>query len=365
MPSSQPDDDGVFLEDVQVPFTRSKQTEDASSRSSSQATTSAPEKKKTTATKRQRSIADMFTSTPTSKKVKATAESSATSTPPKVTEALAFGTVKLNAIPFNLATFVDSLSDENRQLLDLESKTMGNSWLKLLQVEITKAYFLRLKTFLHKEMNGGVIVFPPAQDIYAWSRTPLGKVKVVIIGQDPYHGRNQAHGLSFSVPRGVNVPPSLVNIYAELKNEYDGAFTAPKHGNLSAWASEGVLLLNTCLTVRAHEPGSHADKGWEQFTDKVVDVIDRYGGANLPTTSGEKGFGNGVVFIAWGAWAAKRVAKLDQSKHLILKSAHPSPRSADRGFFGNNHFKLANAWLEKKYGDAGTVDWCSITKQEE
>jgi len=134
----------------------------------------------------------------------------------------------------------------------------------------------------------------------------------------------------------------------------------PTRSNLTAWAENGVLLLNTCLTVRGGDAGSHSGKGWEEFTDKVVDVVDRYGGANLATSSGAGGRGRGIVFLAWGAWGTKRVAKLDKKKHLILTSAHPSPLSASRGFLGNGHFKKANEWLEEKYGEDGRVDWCKL-----
>ncbi|KAF9466529.1 uracil-DNA glycosylase [Collybia nuda] len=245
---------------------------------------------------------------------------------------------------------------------------MGKSWLKVLKDEIRKPYFISLKKFLWAEGVRGpddtpksVKVYPSPANIYAWSNTPLGKVKVVILGQDPYHGRGQAHGLCFSVPIGVSVPPSLRNIYAELKAEYP-EFKPPQHGNLTAWASNGVLMLNTCLTVRAGDAGSHSNKGWEDFTDRVVDVVDKYGGANLPTAGGSEGtgIGRGVVFLAWGAWAGKRVAKLGKGKHLILTSAHPSPFSAHRGFLGNGHFKTANEWLEAKYGKEGIVDWCAL-----
>jgi len=243
---------------------------------------------------------------------------------------------------------------------------MGLSWLKLLKDEIKKPYFISLKRFLWEE---GVTsadvknlkIFPSPRNIYAWSRTPVGKLKVVIIGQDPYHGPGQAHGLCFSVPPGIAVPPSLRNIYAEIKAEYP-EFTPPKHGNLTAWADNGVLLLNTCLTVRAGNAGSHSGKGWEEFTDKVVDAVDKYGGANLTSigSSVKAGYGRGVVFLAWGGWAAKRVAKLDKKKHLILTSAHPSPLSASKGFLGNGHFKKANDWLEQRYGPDAMVNWCSL-----
>ncbi|KAK2460913.1 hypothetical protein APHAL10511_007383 [Amanita phalloides] len=312
--------------------------------------------------KRQRTLVDMFSgsqekksgeSEPPAKKLKLAVQGTASFT-------------KLNSIPFSLSAYQESLSDEEKQLLSLECDAMGKSWLKVLKDEIRKSYFLDLKRFLWKEgvhwpeIPKNLKVFPAPRNIYAWSNTPLGKVKVVIIGQDPYHGVNQAHGLCFSVLPGVNVPPSLRNIYAELKSEYPD-FNPPKHGTLTAWANNGVLLLNTCLTVRAHSAGSHSKKGWEEFTDKVVDVVDRYGGANLSSLEGN-GIGRGVVFLAWGAWAAKRVAKLNTNKHLILKSPHPSPLANTRGpgFIGNGHFKKANQWLEDKYGSDGLVDWCNL-----
>ncbi|KAE9408408.1 uracil-DNA glycosylase [Gymnopus androsaceus JB14] len=243
---------------------------------------------------------------------------------------------------------------------------MGKSWLKLLKDEIKQPYFISLKRFLWQEGVRGpddspqsLKIYPSPRDIYTWSNTPLGKVKVVIIGQDPYHGRNQAHGLCFSVRMGVAIPPSLINIYAEIKNEYPD-FVVPKHGNLDSWAAAGVLMLNACLTVEAGKANSHADKGWERFTDKVIDIVDKWGGASVKGRSGEaSGFGQGVVFLAWGSFAQKRVARLDKTKHLILTSAHPSPKSAHRGFLGNGHFKAANDWLEKRYGPSeGPVDWC-------
>ncbi|KAI6122177.1 uracil-DNA glycosylase-like protein [Pisolithus croceorrhizus] len=301
---------------------------------------------------------------------------------------------RLNYIPFSLSEYTESLSEEHKRLLQLECECMGKSWLKLLKDEIKKPYFIALKKFLWEagvrgaeDSVKGLKVYPSPRNIYSWSKTPLGKVKVVIVGQDPYHGPNQAHvetitsitGLCFSVPKGVSIPPSLRNIYAEIKSEYPD-FQPPTHGNLTTWAENGVLMLNTCLTVQANEAGSHSGKGWEQFTDKVVDVVDKYGGANLSSgddDSDVRGIGRGVVFLAWGAWAAKRVAKLNkvrsssvtryltdgrtiQSKHLILSSAHPSPLSAHRGFLGNGHFKAANDWLENKYGPEGKVNWCQL-----
>ncbi|KAI0787811.1 uracil-DNA glycosylase [Fomes fomentarius] len=274
----------------------------------------------------------------------------------------------LNSIPLSMSDFQNSLSDEAKRLLTLECESMGKSWLKLLKDEIKKPYFMALKRFLYEKGVKGLAdsqdrldIYPQPKDIYTWSNlTPLGRVKVVIIGQDPYHGPGQAHGLCFSVPPGIALPPSLKNIYAEIKAEYP-SFEPPKHGNLTAWAENGVLLLNTVLTVEKSKAGSHQNRGWETFTSKVLDVVDRYGGANLGDKGGfGAGRGRGIVFLAWGAPAAKCVAKLDTKKHLILKSAHPSPLSAYRGFLGNGHFKQANAWLEEKYGPDGCVDWTKL-----
>ncbi|KAJ7106461.1 uracil-DNA glycosylase-like protein [Mycena crocata] len=275
-------------------------------------------------------------------------------------------TQPLNAIPFSLSAFTAALpSDEARALLALECHTLGKSWLKLLAPELSQPYFLKLKQFLWAEGVKGPAddiprgVYPKPCDIYAWSHTPLGRVKVVILGQDPYPGAGQAHGLSFSVPRGVGVPGSLQNIFTQLRTEYPD-FVPPPHGNLAGWTAQGVLLLNTVLTVRAGAPASHAEHGWEAFTETVLRVVDAYGGANLPAKDGDaskKGVGRGVVVLAWGAKAAKRVANLDRSKHLILTSAHPSPKSAANGFFGNGHFTAANRWLEERYGPGTGVEW--------
>ncbi|KAF9648804.1 uracil-DNA glycosylase [Thelephora ganbajun] len=283
----------------------------------------------------------------------------------------------LNSIPFNLNGFINSLTEEQRDLLGLEIETMGKSWLvlKLLHDEIKQPYFIALKKFLREEGVRGTNdtlrsckVYPPPKDIYSWSNyTPLGRVKVVIVGQDPYFGPKQAHGLCFSVPQGVPVPPSLVNIYTEIKSEYP-EFVIPKHGNLIGWARNGVLMLNTCLTVKAGSPGSHSNRGWEKFTDKVIAAVDKWGGANLPTADANSttkvGVGRGIVFMAWGSWAQKRVSGLNRRKHLVLTSAHPSPR-VTKGFLGNGHFKSANDWLEEKYGSDGKVDWCKLNADAE
>ncbi|KWU45626.1 uracil-DNA glycosylase, partial [Rhodotorula sp. JG-1b] len=269
----------------------------------------------------------------------------------------------LNSIPTALPSSSDSHAPSEADLLALEAMTLHPSWLEHLQDELRKPYFLELKRFLWSEglrgtqdrQGGKLKVFPPARDVYAWSRyTPLRDVKVVILGQDPYHDDGQAHGLCFSVRPGVKIPPSLRNIYKEIKEEYP-EFDVPKHGNLTALARSGVLLLNTSLTVSPHKAGSHSNRGWETFTDKVIDLVDRYGGhkpeGDAPSPDeGAEEMGRGVVVLAWGAWAAKRVAKMDKKKHLILTSAHPSPLSARRGFFGNNHFRQANEWLMQKYG---------------
>lgn len=178
--------------------------------------------------------------------------------------------------------------------------------------------------------------------------TPFSTVKVVILGQDPYHNHNQAHGLAFSVRPPTPAPPSLKNMYIALKNDY-AAFTPPpnKAGLLTPWAERGVLMLNTCLTVRAHEANSHSNRGWERFTQRVIDLV-------------AARRARGVVFMAWGTPAGKRVLKVDQKRHLVLKSVHPSPLSAARGYFTCGHFKEANEWLAERYGVSGRVDWSLV-----
>ncbi|KAJ1914346.1 uracil DNA glycosylase [Mycoemilia scoparia] len=214
----------------------------------------------------------------------------------------------------------------------LEYSTMDKTWLKVLSPEFNKPYFRKLKQFLASQ--AAVQIFPPPSQIYSWSRySPFNKVKVVILGQDPYHNFNQAHGLSFSVKPGVRIPPSLLNIYKELELEYpDGKFQKPKHGFLKGWAEQGVLMLNACLTVQAHKPNSHANQGWEEFTDAVIREI-----------SERK---TGVVFILWGSYAQKKGKGINKKKHLVLTSVHPSPLSASRGFFNCGHFKKANEYLK-------------------
>ena len=203
------------------------------------------------------------------------------------------------------------------------------SWKSRLSDEFGKEYFTRLTEFVKSEYTAGT-VYPPGSLIFnAFDLCPFGKVKAVIIGQDPYHGPGQAHGLCFSVREGIEFPPSLVNIFKEIKS--DIGTPVPATGNLERWAAQGVLLLNATLTVRAHMAGSHQNKGWEKFTDSAI--------AHL---NSEK---NNLVFFLWGAYAQKKGEAIDESKHLVLKSVHPSPLSASRGFFGNHHFSKCNEYL--------------------
>jgi uracil-DNA glycosylase len=193
---------------------------------------------------------------------------------------------------------------------------------------------LGLNQFLAQENKQGTNVYPKPSDVFnAFNLTPFNEVKVVILGQDPYHGANQAYGLSFSVQKGVAVPPSLKNIYKELQADILG-FNIPSHGDLSSWAKQGVLLLNVTLTVRANEPGSHQKMGWEQFTDNAIKAL-----------SAEK---SGLVFILWGRHAQAKASLIDSGKHLVLTATHPSPFSAYNGFFGCKHFSKANAYLLTK-----------------
>ncbi len=206
------------------------------------------------------------------------------------------------------------------------------SWKNLLQDEFEKDYFNQLTDFVRSEYKSHTI-YPPAAKIFnAFDLCPVNQTRVVILGQDPYHGPGQAHGLCFSVNDGVKVPPSLVNIYKEINS--DLGHPIPPSGNLERWARQGVLLLNATLTVRAHQAGSHQKKGWEEFTDSVI--------KHLSTTS------ENVVFMLWGAYAIKKSALIDRQKHLILTSPHPSPLSAHRGFLGNKHFSQANTFLKSK-----------------
>jgi uracil-DNA glycosylase len=214
------------------------------------------------------------------------------------------------------------------------------SWKKVLKEEFEKTYFQHIITFLRAEKASGKIIYPPGSLIFnAFKQTPFDKVKVVLLGQDPYHNKGQAHGLSFSVPDGVPKPPSLVNIFKELKN--DLGIEIPKNGNLEKWTAQGVLLLNASLTVRENEPGSHARIGWLQFTDHIIKKI-----------SEEK---EGIVFLLWGKFAQEKQSLIDETKHFVLKAAHPSPYSANNGFFGCKHFSKTNELLMKQH--ATPIDW--------
>jgi uracil-DNA glycosylase len=211
------------------------------------------------------------------------------------------------------------------------SAALEPGWLKVLGPEFEKQYMKDLKTFLVKEKEAGFTIFPKNADIFnAFNYTPFDKVEVVILGQDPYHGDGQAHGLSFSVKKGVAVPPSLKNIYKELETDIEG-FKTPGHGQLTQWAEEGVLLLNATLTVRAHQAGSHQGKGWEAFTDQAISQL-----------SEQK---SGLVFLLWGKFAQNKSVLIDEHKHTVIKSAHPSPFSAHSGFFGSKPFSKTNRAL--------------------
>ncbi len=213
------------------------------------------------------------------------------------------------------------------------------SWKSLLSDEFGSPYFADLKSFLIEEKQK-YVVYPPGPMIFnAFNLCPAHQTRVVVIGQDPYHGPNQAHGLCFSVQKGIKPPPSLVNIFKELQQ--DVGFTIPNHGDLSKWAQQGVLLLNATLTVRKSQAGSHQKHGWEQFTDAAIRAI---------SDQAEH-----LVFLLWGRFAQAKVELIDQNKHLILKAAHPSPFSAHYGFFGCRHFSKANNYLQSK--GLTPIDW--------
>lgn len=215
------------------------------------------------------------------------------------------------------------------------------SWLEILHDEFEKPYMLKLREFLKKEKEEGIKIYPKNSDIFnAFNKTPFNNVKAVILGQDPYHGPNQAIGLSFAVNKGITIPPSLKNIYKELQTDIPG-FVMPSHGDLTEWAEQGVMLLNATLTVQAGKPGSHQKKGWEIFTDTVIKKL-----------SEQK---EGIVFILWGKFAQAKEELIDTAKHHILKAAHPSPYSADNGFFGCHHFSKTNTILENERKQQ--IDW--------
>jgi uracil-DNA glycosylase len=214
------------------------------------------------------------------------------------------------------------------------------SWLAPLQGEFQQPYMTALRDFLRHEKAARKTIFPPGEQFFnAFALTPLPDVKVVILGQDPYHGPGQAHGLCFSVPDGVPPPPSLKNIFKEIHD--DLGLPIPVQGNLTAWAQQGVLLLNSVLSVEARKAASHQGRGWEQFTDKVIETVAR-----------ER---DSVVFMLWGSYAQRKGAFIDASRHCVLKAPHPSPLSAHRGFFGCRHFSAANRYLEAR--GVEPVDW--------
>ncbi|MDX2046696.1 MAG: uracil-DNA glycosylase [Chitinophagaceae bacterium] len=214
-------------------------------------------------------------------------------------------------------------------------------WKKVLKDEFTKPYFLQIVTFLKTEKLTGKTIYPPGSLIFnAFDKTPFDKVKVVLLGQDPYHGPGQAHGLCFSVPDGIAPPPSLINIFKEIESDI-GVGMPSRYGNLSKWAGQGVMLLNAALTVRANEPLSHSKTGWMEFTDAVIKKVSE--------------LKKGVVFLLWGKFAQEKQVLIDETKHHVLKAAHPSPFSADKGFFGCKHFSKTNDLLRKEGLDP--VDW--------
>jgi uracil-DNA glycosylase len=217
---------------------------------------------------------------------------------------------------------------------------LEGSWLAQLAPQFEQPYMADLRSFLLAQKKAGKTVFPAGGEIFsAFAHTPLERVKVVILGQDPYHGPGQAHGLCFSVRPGVPVPPSLQNIFKEISNEL--GYPIPTHGDLTSWADQGVLLLNSVLSVEAGRAASHQGKGWEQFTDEVIDVVNR-----------ER---EGVVFMLWGSYAQRKGSIIDRQRHCVLTAPHPSPLSAHRGFFGCGHFVKANEYLESRGQEP--IDW--------
>jgi len=215
------------------------------------------------------------------------------------------------------------------------------SWTDLLATEKQQDYFKQTLKYVDDQRAQGFTIYPPKDQVFnAFSATPFEKIKVVILGQDPYHGANQAHGLCFSVMPGVKTPPSLVNIYKELKQDIEG-FEIPSHGYLQSWAEQGVMLLNTVLTVEQGNAHSHKHLGWEKFTDRVIQKINDNG--------------NGIVFLLWGSHAQKKGAQIDPNRHFVLKAPHPSPLSAHRGFLGCRHFSKTNELLNQQGKTA--IDW--------
>ncbi|XP_061194151.1 uracil-DNA glycosylase-like [Saccostrea echinata] len=223
---------------------------------------------------------------------------------------------------------------------------VGPSWFRALESEFSKEYFTNLSKFVMSERSKHTI-YPPVHDVFSWTNyCSIDKVKVVILGQDPYHGPKQAHGLCFSVQKGVPPPPSLQNMYKALTEDIPG-FSHPGHGTLIGWANQGVLLLNACLTVRAGQANSHKDQGWEKFTDAVISYLNKNK--------------RGLVFMLWGSYAQKKGAHIDKKKHHVLTGVHPSPLSAHRGFFSCKHFSKCNELLKKEGKSA--IDWNHLPPQ--
>ncbi len=215
----------------------------------------------------------------------------------------------------------------------MDRESLSESWQAQVGDQFDQPYMRALQDFLSEEKAAEKVIYPPSEQVFAaFNQTPFNKVKVVILGQDPYHGPSQAHGLCFSVAQGVKAPPSLVNIYKELVS--DVAIEMPDHGQLSRWAEQGVLLLNSVLTVEQAQANAHQGKGWEAFTDRVISVINAQR--------------EHIVFMLWGSYAQKKGAMIDRSRHCVLSAPHPSPLSAYRGFFGCKHFSQANDYLELK-----------------
>lgn len=238
-----------------------------------------------------------------------------------------------------LSNLHTSKSEQLNQKLELTKQQVPN-WKELLKSEFEESYYKELHNFVKSERAKGKTIYPSDRDIFnALSYTPFASVKVVILGQDPYHGPNQAHGLCFSVLQPTPAPPSLKNIFKELNS--DLGIARPNHGSLEKWARSGVLLLNAILSVESGKPASHQNKGWERFTDKVIDLLNT-----------ER---SGLVYLLWGAYAQKKGARIDSNKHLVLRAAHPSPLSAHNGFFGCRHFSIANKYLTTN--GVPPVDW--------
>lgn len=241
--------------------------------------------------------------------------------------------------------FASGIEDEYRELAEMTTESqiqMEPLWRSQLLEEFEKSYMRDLREFLRLEMSKKKTIYPKASEFFnAFNSTSLDKVKVVVLGQDPYHGPGQAHGLCFSVPRGVDIPPSLVNIFKEIRSDLGLTQGNFGHGHLKSWSDQGVLLLNSVLTVEAGRAASHQGRGWELFTDRAVAILNE--------------MKNHLVFMLWGAYAQKKGAVIDEARHLVLRAPHPSPLSAHRGFLGCRHFSQANAYLVEHGLDP--IDW--------